>query len=150
MSVQATPITSLPAYCSIAQLGSFVDTRTLTQLSGDDNSVTANNANLQTLLDAAASELDSHLAGRIAMPLASVPPMLTRWVAIKTIDRLYGRRVDRPKSLAADLQWCDDWIADFEAGRISLPGVSRQVATASNQCIDMGIDHARRRLTDEL
>lgn len=60
-------------YCSVAQLFALYDSRTLLQLSGDQNSAAGQPANIQTLLDLEAGELNTYLNGRFSLPI----PLLT-------------------------------------------------------------------------
>lgn len=111
------------AYCTPSQLFALYDERTLGMLSNDDNTRAANTSRVQTILDIQASELESHLAGRYALPLAIVPAVLTKWVAAKAASQLFGRRSDKPKGVTLDEQWADNWIKQLKDGDVSLPSV---------------------------
>lgn len=108
------------AYCTITQLGYFLDTRSTGQLGNDTNTTTADTTITQTALDTSASELESHLRGRVTLPLTTVPTVLTRWVAVKASEILYGRRGDLPKQVKAAIDWADQWVKDFDAGIVSI------------------------------
>lgn len=108
------------AYCTLAQLEWLVDTRATAQISNDSNSNQANQSNLQALLDIAASDLVTVLTGRVALPLTSVPPILTRWVGAKAAELIYGRRGDLPKQVKTAVEWADQWAKDFIAGKVTI------------------------------
>jgi len=112
-------------YCTLAQLTALYDNRLSGQLSNDVGTRTPNSDNLQLLLDTAASELDSALAGRWALPLPVVDAILTRWVATRALKFLYQRRSDTPQGVKADLEWSDRWIDMLMDGRVVLPGSPR-------------------------
>lgn len=116
------------AYCTIDQLGSVLDARVLGELGNDDGSATANAAKVQELLDMAASELESYLNGRWPLPLTAVPKVLTRWVAVKTVELLYGNRTDLPQAVKDQIEWSDKWIDLLMKGLVSLPSQTRQGA----------------------
>jgi phage gp36-like protein len=109
-------------YCQISDLYSRFDQRTIAQLSNDNNSGISVNANIQNILDDAAAELESHIAGRYGLPL---PNTLTRWVAAVAVQRLYARRADLPAGVAAEIDWADKWIDLLDMGKISLPNIGR-------------------------
>ena len=113
------------AYCSIADLEIYVDARTTGMLSNDDGVRDARAATVQAQLDAAAAELDTHLAARVTLPLAVVSPILTQWVARRVKGMLYGRRSDKPRAVDDDTTWCDNWLKGWDEGRYALPNVSR-------------------------
>jgi phage gp36-like protein len=115
------------AYCTSAQFFTFYDIRLFSQLSNDSNSRNANQTTIQFLLDVQASELESYLAGRFALPLPSVPMVLTKWVAASTADRLFARRSDQPEKVKADAEWADKWIKELVSTRVSLPNIERAV-----------------------
>lgn len=117
-------------YCTPDQLLAMYDRRVMLQLSGDDNNREGQPQNIQTLLDMQASELESYLSGMYALPLASVPLVLSKWVAATTAGRLYGRRTDIPKQVEADLAWADAWVKGLQEGRIAIPNIARATQPA--------------------
>lgn len=134
------------AYCSLTQLGWFFDTRSSGMLSNDANSKNADVVAMQALLDTAAAELESHLSGRVALPLTEIPLMLTRWVAAKTAQMHYGRRGGEPKQIASLIEWADKWITDFDKGKISLDGVMRVSAPRADEHPDCAQKRMERQL----
>ncbi len=113
-------------YCDLIKLAWFLDTRSFGMLGNDVNATTnADTTIAQGQLDAAAGELESHLSGRVTLPLTSVPLVLTRWVAVKAAETFYGRRGDLPKQVKSAVDWADQWIKDFDAGRTSIDGAAR-------------------------
>lgn len=114
-------------YCTIDQLFAVFDRRTMLEQSGDDNSHEGQLANIQTLLDMQASQLDSVLQGRYGtVPLTdTVPAVLSKWVAVTTAARLFARRNDIPQQVRADLEWAEGWMKELMDNKVGLPGVSR-------------------------
>src|SRR5688500_13184536 len=118
-------------YCTVAQFFAFHDRRVMKQLSGDENDPNGNAANVQLVLDAAASRLDSYLSGRVSLPIASPPPaFLTMLVSDMAAGRLYGRRSDKPKAVDLAEKAAEEWVKDFSEGRAQIPGVARLNAPA--------------------
>lgn len=117
-------------YCSQNDLFAMYDQRVMLNLSGDKNASQGDLGNVQTLLDIQAGDLEAVLSGRYPLPLPTVPLVLKKWVGITTAGRLYARRNDMPKGLAADLEWAKDWLKQLTDGVIGLPGIDR--ATAPN------------------
>lgn len=112
-------------YCSISQLENYIDERQLAQLSNDTNSDTRNDTKVQALLDAEASELDGILTGRFPLPLTTVPAVLTKWVAVRVIKRLYSRRQDLPGDVKEDFAWSEEWRDLLLARKISIPNMTQ-------------------------
>ena len=114
-------------YCNTTQFAQLYDSRVINELSDDTGSatVTPSATTIQFWLDVAASELESLLANRWALPLASVPLILTKLVGIMAIKTGYGHRTDLPKGLTADLEWCEDFLEGLRTGTRSLAGIDR-------------------------
>ena len=53
------------------------------------------------------------------------PKVLTKWVAARTAETLYGRRVDVPDGVRKDIEWANDWIEKLRMGEVSLPKFTR-------------------------
>ena len=136
-------------YASISDFGLRFDARQIGMLGNDVNSNTASSTIVQAALDDSASELDAIIRGRIRIPLTSPPSVLTKWVCIKAAEALYRRRSDKPKGLADDLRWCEQWTKDFSAGLISL-GVDMKLITPAEQTIDEEVAVGRAGLTSAL
>ena len=118
-------------YCSIVQLGAFYDERTLGMLSNDANSREANTTKLQTLLDAAASEIDMVLmTASYTVPAFPVPGILTKLTAVLAAKMLFARRTDSPQSLSGDVQWAESVMDKVRTWRLSLPGLTHGAAPA--------------------
>lgn len=113
------------SFCTLAQLYAVYDYRTLSQLSNDNNQREAVETRIQTIMDMQASELESMLAGRFALPLSVVPLVLTKWVAVTTAARMFARRADAPKGFDRDLKWADDFMKNLMDGQFQLNGVDR-------------------------
>lgn len=113
-------------YCDIDKLGWFIDTRSVGMLGNDQGASTNTDpTKLQGLLDTAASELESHLSGRVPLPISSPPLVLTRVTAGKTAEMLYLRRGNAPKGIKELIDWATGWLKDFDEGRVSIDGVER-------------------------
>lgn len=118
-------------YATITQLYAFFDERTVNELSNDSDSETANTTKLNTLLDAAASELDSVLAGRWPTQAEATdvewprPLVLTRWVCAKTMESLYTRRSDMPPAVEREVSWAERFEQRLIDGEISMPAQGR-------------------------
>ena len=112
-------------YCSITQLRQLFDSRTVDALSSDDGSGSQQASTLQLLLDTEASELESYLNGRYGLPLAQVPPVLTKVVGSMVMRSSFMRRSDVPKGAQAAIEWVDKWLENFIAGRVNLPRMMR-------------------------
>lgn len=117
-------------YLTVAQFNLLYDVRTSTELSDDTGAGTGNDAATQLIVDLAASEVDTLLQGRYGLPLvpATIPAVLTKITAVKAIRSLFARRADLPKGLQGDLDWAAKWEEDFIAGKVNLPGISRDGA----------------------
>lgn len=109
-------------FCTIAEFFQLADARQMKQLSGDANSPAGEAANSQAILDMAASTVESYLANRVALPLATVPPVLRLLVTRLAEGMHYARRADKPKAVEAGEKWATDWLAKFAQGEVSLPG----------------------------
>lgn len=119
------------SYCTIAQMINLADVRTLNAICSDtgvqgnvSDSSDAAAIKLQQCLDIAASEVDSYLYGRVAIPPVPVPPLLIRLVVAKTWELLYGRRNDMPEKLKAEADWASDWLDKFRLRKVSIPSVA--------------------------
>jgi len=119
------------SYCTIASLANYCDERTSGMLSNDDGKRDPQVSRLNALLDASASELESHLATRATLPLATIPKVLEMWVARRAVVEFYGRRADKPKVADDWRKWCDDFITGWDSGAITLVGISRAVTDDS-------------------
>lgn len=112
-------------YCDIPGLQARYDERTIAELSSDNDSGTLNSTKVNIILDDQASELETILNGRWPLegesPLWVRPVVLTKYVAAKTMERLYARRVDIPDGTDRDIKWADQWAEDLIDGSISLP-----------------------------
>jgi phage gp36-like protein len=117
-------------YCNPTQFALYLDARVGGQLSRDDGNRLANAATQQELLDAAAGELESYLTGRYALPLATIPPVLRRWVAALAIRMLYGRRSNLPGGVKSDVDQFDRWATMLIEGKVGLPGIDPQYQPA--------------------
>lgn len=139
-------------YCDLTKLGWFIDTRSTGMLTNDSNSNNADATVAQGLMDVAASELTSHLSGRVPLPLTSVPLVLTRWVATKAAESFFSRRGDLPKAVKAAVDWANQWIKDFDEGEVSLDGVQRSGSDAleNDHYQNCRTDAAKRQLTEGL
>lgn len=115
-------------YCTIAQLAMFFDSRVINALSSDDGSGVQDSTTLQLLLDSAASEFESMLTNRYALPMTTVSLFCTQIVASLAIRLAYGRRSDVPKGVQMAVDWVTKWQENFIAGKVSLPGLSRSGA----------------------
>lgn len=117
-------------YCTVDQFFERHDQRTASQLTNDRGDGTILRTRLQNLLDSEASFLDSILAGRYDVPLTGTPPpMLTNYVADKTMIQLYGRRADRPASFDRLEERWDNWVQMLISGDVQLPNIARNNAT---------------------
>jgi len=114
-------------YCTQAQLTLRFDIRTFGELSRDDGSTTPDSDAVDAALDDAADELESYLKGRYSLPLATVSGVLTRWVAIKAVEHLYGRRADMPQAVKDEIVWAEEWIDRLVRGLIGLPTIARDI-----------------------
>lgn len=112
-------------YTTYADLAIFYDARTLAQLSADDDSGALTQATVEAIIDTAASELDSILAGRYSVTAGNVPKVLTRWVAAKAMGMALMRRNKTSDAVKEDCEWADDWADKLIARKINLAGMSR-------------------------
>ena len=122
------------SYCEIDQFYMLYDQRVLEELSNDDDERALQATNVQFLLDTAASELESQLQGKYALPVVDTngetPYVLIRWVAVKAMQMLFGRRNSRPKAMEQDVAWADDWIERVNSRIISIPLTARSAVPA--------------------
>jgi phage gp36-like protein len=110
-------------YCTYAQLSNYYDVRTLTQLSADDDSGNLDQTLMESILDTAASELDSVLQNRyqqIVNGTTAPPLILTRWVAAKAMGMALLRRNKESASVQADVEWADKFANDLVSRKINL------------------------------
>lgn len=112
-------------FCQYSDLAVLYDNRTLSQLSSDDDGGALTQATIDTIIDTAASELDSILAGRYSVTAGNVPKVLTRWVAAKAMGMALMRRNKTSDAVAADCKWADDWADKLISRKINLSGLSR-------------------------
>jgi phage gp36-like protein len=75
-------------------------------------------------LERASSEADTYIAGRYALPLASVPQALTAVVCDIARYRLSGGETTETTPIADRYKAAVTWLKDIAAGRAVLPGVS--------------------------
>jgi phage gp36-like protein len=118
------------AYANLAQFDLYADVRTTGMLSNDSKGRSPNDAVRQQALDMQASELESYLDGRYALPLATVPMVLTKWVLATAYKVLYGRRGQAPPQIKADVEWAEAWTEKLVEGKVNVPGLSRQTDAA--------------------
>lgn len=111
-------------YLTVPQFTQMHDVRELLDLSGDENSHDGNLDNIQLLLDQSASELDSYLDGRVALPLTSPPAICGKIVGALTKQSMFGRRADLPAGVKAEIDWAQDWLTKFTKGIVKLPSVT--------------------------
>ena len=123
-------------YCTIAQLKIFYDPRIIDQIMDDTHQSEENTTDLNTLLDAEASVLESYLDGRYSCPPTdgdgNTPMVLTKWVAVKMMGRIFSRRQGAPDGLANDVEWADGFLQDIIKGVANLKSISRQQPTISH------------------
>ena len=117
------------AYISIAQFESYFDSRQISQLSGDSNSRVAVESVIQDLLDAAASEVDSALTGRFALPVldstGNAPLVIRRAVAMIAVYNHYLRRGSVPDGIRAEVENIRAWLQKVIDREVGIPGVGR-------------------------
>ena len=119
------------AYCTIAQMLNYFDVRVINGLCSDagvqgDVETASDSAalRLQEMLDAAASEVESYLYGRIALPItATIPILLRRLVVGKTAEMIYMRRADSPEAFKGMADWANDWLDKFRLRKVTLPSI---------------------------
>ena len=76
---------------------------------------------LDAALESAASEADSYLAQRYALPLPAVPAALKSVVCDITRYRLTGADATETDPIRDRYKLAIAWLADLAAGKISLP-----------------------------
>lgn len=114
-------------YLSVAEFFMLYDKRTMLQLSGDADSPAGNQQNLQFVLDVCASYFDSFLNGRVGLPLPTVPIFIKMFIADLGVYRMYGRRTDMPDYVKTAGQKAMDWLQNFMAGGVTIPGASQTI-----------------------
>ena len=113
-------------YCSQDQFAQRFDARLINQLSTVDDTATPVSTNVDAALDDAASLLDSYIIGRFSLASdGTIPAILTRWVAVKAIDNMFGRRAGMPDWIAKELEWAEKWLEDVVMGKASIPTAAR-------------------------
>lgn len=80
-------------------------------------------------IDAADGEIDSYLATRYSLPLATVPNVLRDCAADIARYRLHDRGA--PEIVEANYKARIAWLRDVAAGRASLGGISETLTPAS-------------------
>ena len=117
------------AYITIAQFESYFDVRQVAQLSGDSNSRVAVDSVIQDLLDTAASEVESALTGRYALPVldstGAVPLVLRKAVAMFAVYNHYLRRGSVPDGIRAEVEAIRAWLQKVIDREVGIPGVGR-------------------------
>jgi len=112
-------------YTTYADLIVLYDERTIAQVSGDQDSGALSQATIETIIDTAASELDSILEGRYSVTAGNVPKVLTRWVAAKAMGMALMRRNKTSDAVKEDCKWADDWADKLIARKINLKSLTR-------------------------
>jgi phage gp36-like protein len=115
-------------YCTFAQLAQIYDPRLINELTDDSGlaTITPVQTTAQLWLDIAASELESLLAARWALPLLGpIPLILTKLVAIMAVKSAFAHRTEIPDGVARDIEWCDKFLEDLRLGTRSIPGIDR-------------------------
>ena len=108
-------------YASYADLSIYFDTREIAQLSADDNSGGLTQATIETIIDAAASWMDSIIGGRATIVAGSVPPVLTMYVCAKAMKMCLLRRGGKVDAVDAAAKDADDWAANLIKGTVTIP-----------------------------
>lgn len=109
-------------YINLGTFFMLYDRRTFKQLSGDQGQDQGEPSNLQFCLDVAASKLDSYLNGRVLLPLTQIPLFLTGIVADMAAYMLFMRRPDCPDAIKQANERAMDWMNNFIAGGVTIPG----------------------------
>lgn len=116
------------SYASVADLTARLGEEELTQLTDRLGAGVVDAALAEAALDEAAAEIDAYLAGRHALPLATVPPILARLACDIARYRLMpDNPIEEARKRYEDARRLLEGIA---AGRVSLglpPPVSGQV-----------------------
>lgn len=109
------------AYATIADMTARFGEQRLAELTTRDGPVGAiDQTVLQSALDDAASEIDSYLAGRFALPLPAVPRILTIHAANIAWFRLLGDRAAGIEGAKANHEAALAFLRRAAAGEISL------------------------------
>lgn len=118
------------SYCTIAQLGTYYDTRLIGELSDDTGSNQVIDVIVQMCLDTGASKLDSVLNNRWALPAVlpngNAPLILTQTVAALSMWFLFRRRQRVPPTfIQSDIMDSQAFLRDLVSMDASIPGLSR-------------------------
>lgn len=121
------------SYCTIVQLTSFYDVKTIAELSDDTESGELSQVIVQQCLDAAASRLDSVFAGRWTVPVlladGTAPPIITQHCAVLAMYNLYRRKSRIPEIFTNnDLADTHQFLQDVLTSKLSFATITRSGA----------------------
>lgn len=120
------------AYCTVQDLFARYDSRTILQLSNDNNALQANQDNMQVLLDDAASDFESYIDQRYNLSnvraASPMPNRIKAFVCNRAAFNHFARRERMPKFLEALYRLDTEWITKVQQGKINLPTITRAAA----------------------
>ena len=105
-------------YCSPADLQQRFGEQELTQLTDRNGSGSPDAALLQKAIDDASAEINGYLRGRVALPLADVPPELAVYAADMARYRLYT--ISPTDEVSARYDKAIGWLRRVSEGRLTL------------------------------
>ena len=113
-------------YVSISDFDNRFDTRVINQLSTSDDTANPVALNIQTAIDDAASLWDSYFLGRFVVSTGTpTPNIIQRWICIKALDNMFGRRMGMPDWIIKEMDWADKFLEDLVMGKALIPGTAR-------------------------
>lgn len=105
-------------YVTQAGLVSLYGAGQLIALTDRDGAGEINADVLDAAIAGVGGEIDGYLTGRYTLPLAEVPPILTRIAARLVISDLHT--LDKPDTVKDEAKWARDALKDIASGRLRL------------------------------
>lgn len=117
------------SYLNTDDIFTFIDERTVRQLSTDEGAEQGYLTRVQAICDACAAKVDTYLTGRAELPITNTTALafLKMLVADIVHGRLYLRRTDMPKAVMDAMRAAEDWLEEFKKGMVLLPGTDAAV-----------------------
>ncbi|HYH17575.1 MAG TPA: DUF1320 domain-containing protein [Azospirillum sp.] len=127
----------MPAYTDKAALVARYGTKKLVDLTDREQPYTETivDAVLDQAIASAAAVIDAHLAGRYALPLASVPAVVAQIAGTLSIAGLYID--DAPAKVTADYQQAMKMLRDIRDGSLALDVAGVEPAAAQAGSIEV-------------
>jgi len=110
----------MTSYCTVEDITGAMDVDELIQLTDDADVGAVDAAKVTAAITQACTEIDGYLAARYALPLPTVPGILTTMAMDIAIYRLYLRRMGPPEHRADQYKNAVKLLGKIAEGKIGL------------------------------